>query len=691
MIAESWLPTDECSLYELQMLGIIEQSSVQLSDILPADWIEENIVMGQPRPGPYRFSYTPYCREIVNRLHGANPAKWIAVMKGLQIGISAGVIIPGMVWIIRESPANTYFTVGAPDLINKSVEKLDLAIEKSGSKDYIKPQVQLKRNTRSGDTTTKKDFANGFINITTPNNHKEWRDVSLKYGFIDDFESAKSASKQSGSTRKLIEGRFAAYKDTHKIFYISTPEVKEGSNIEPAYLLGDQRKYMIPCPCCGEFIELRWNMPDGVGTIWKDFMPEGSGIVWELDEENKVIDESVGYVCQKCGGKFKDNNKQKLLNEGYWEPTAKPQQAGFYSYHISSLYAPAGMYDWVHYVHNYIEANPPGKPRNEAEHMTFMNTCLGVTYEGPIDTTNAEQIRENIRPYKIGEVPNLLSQKDGNGRIVLLTFACDLNGVKDDGRIDYEVLAHSESGSTYSIQHGSIGTFIPREGHTNNRVDRVKWTYEFDRPNSVWPELEKVMYQPYKGDDGLFYSANMPGIDFGHLPDYVWTFIDRMINRHPENPPVGLRGSKEEKYKFQGANLKLFEVGKARNDAYYLQVGIIKDSISNHMQLRYTEGETQPPNYMNYPIPDPEKKLYLNEGFFKHYESEHRTSIKDKDGSTLYRWVKKDSGVQNHFFDCRVYGMANKEIIIANLGKMLTKGEEEKAFSWIDYVNYVMS
>ena len=143
--------TNISNLAELQLLGIIDNGDFELSNIKPSDWTEGNIKMGLPRPGPYRYNYTPYCREIIDRLASDDPAKWVAVMKGLQIGISAGVIIPGLCYIIKEAPGNTYFTVGAPDLIDKSVDKLDLAIDRAGLRDYIMREIQRKKNQKSGE------------------------------------------------------------------------------------------------------------------------------------------------------------------------------------------------------------------------------------------------------------------------------------------------------------------------------------------------------------------------------------------------------------------------------------------------------------------------------------------------------------------------------------------------------------
>jgi phage terminase large subunit GpA-like protein len=479
--------------YKDQIVDIINSGQVSISNIKPSEWVEKNVIMGKPFPGAFKYSRTPYCREIIDCFSNEHPMRWIAIMKGAQIGLSAGVLIPTLLWMIKNDPCNAYFLVGAPELIEKATEKLDIGIDNAGLRPYIKPQVMRRRAQKSGDTNFKKEFSGGYIHIGSANNHKNIRDVSLKLGLFDDFESVKSKSNESGNTRKLLEQRFAAYADTHKIAYVSTPELEENSNIEAAYLLGDQRKYLIPCPCCGEFIELKWSVTEGEIT---------GGITWKLDELGKVISESVGYTCQKCGGFFNDKNKHELLNSGYWNPTAEPSKPGYYSYHISSLYAPLGMYDWEHYVNDYIEANPDGQPRNEDLYKTFVNVVLGETYKNPAVELKANLLQKNIRNYEIGSIPEKLSIADGNGKIVLLTFACDLNGKIEDARLDWEIVAWSETGTSYSVNHGSIGTFIPNESNKKNKVVRETWTYEHHKPNSVWGEVNKILEAEYFTDTG---------------------------------------------------------------------------------------------------------------------------------------------------------------------------------------------
>ena len=657
-------------MYADQFKDIIRSSKVNLSDIKPSEWVEQNVIMPKPFPGPYRYSKTPYCREIIDCFAQDHPAKWIAVKKGAQIGLSSGVLIPIQLWMIKNDPSNTYFLVGSPDLVEKATEKLDIGIDNASLRQYIKPQVQRKRNNKTGDTNNKKEFIGGYIHIGSANNHKDIRDVSLKYGLFDDWESVKSSSKESGNTRKLLEQRFAAYSDVHKIAYVSTPELADGSNIDESFLLGDQRKYFIPCPCCGECIELKWSVTNGDVT---------GGITWKLDDNGKVISETVGYICQMCGGFFDDKNKQELLNLGFWKPTSEPSKPGYYSYHISSLYAPIGMYSWEHYVNDYIEANPEGQPRNEDLWKTFVNVVLGETYTNPTTELKANLLQRNIRDYKIGVVPESLSVKDGNGKIVLITCACDLNGKLEDARLDYEIVAWSESGTSYSIDHGSIGTFIPNESGKKNKVVRESWTYEHNKVNSVWPKFDEILKKDYYTDTGRKMKILASGIDTGYCELQAFEFIDR--NSLPFL--LGLKGDKEDKYVNKYIEQSNFKLGQSRNNLYMVRVGRIKDRLSHIMKLKWDYGndDVQPAEFMNFPIPENGKYLYKN--YFSHFEAEVRKI--DKDGN--YLWEKKSAMAQNHLFDCRIYNIVLKEIITSILGKEL----KLKNFGWKDFVDAILN
>jgi phage terminase large subunit GpA-like protein len=664
--------------YENILSNLLESSRFHLSNIKPSDWATQHRVMARgtsPFPGKFSYDHTPYLKEIVDCLDPSHPAKVIAGMKGAQIGFSTGVIESGIGWIISQNPGNVLFLTGHADLSEEAMGKIDHVIDSCGLRPLIRPNVLRTRNMRTGDTNKSKEFPGGSLVSGSANNHKLLRQRSVRYGFIDDFEAVRSSSTESGSTTRMIEQRFAAYADNMKLFYISTPELKQDSNIEPVYQMGDQRRYHIPCPCCGTFIVLNWNVPiEGNDK-------EMAGITWRLDSANKLIPGSVGYICQECGKFFDDKNKYELNLLGEWRPTAEPSAPGYYSYHLSSLYAPPGMYDWEHYVRQYLEANPTNAPQIERLQQTFVNLCLGETYEAAGEAPRANDLQKNLRKYEIGLIPEKISLQDGNGKIVLITCACDMNGLEDDARLDYEILAWSETGSSYSIDHGSIGTFVPREGAKKHKEDRERWTYEHYRPNSVWRVLNEVLEKTYLTDTGRKMKIGITGVDSGHYTQHAYTFIDTTNSN-----VVGLKGKDADKYIRFDADMASFRYAKERSKLFLVEVNRLKDELAELMKLKWDSGndDRQPVGFMNYPQSANGKYLFQN--FFSHYEAEHRV-IESKTGEALSaRWIKKSSISQNHFWDVRIYNMVLRDIVV----NIVCKELKIKNYGWTDYVDVLL-
>lgn len=663
----------------------------QLSTLKPSEWAEAHRMMTSeetPWPGPFTFDKSPYMREILDRLSPSDPAIKIALMCGSQIGKSVNVIENGICWIISENPGNILFLTGHSDLSDEAVQKLDLAIDNSGLRRLIRASVSKKKNARTGDTNKAKEFPGGKLVSGSASNHKMLRQRSVRFIFADDLEAAKKMSKASGSTLKLIQQRAFAYGDRSKQFFISTPETLENSNIQPAFDRGDQRYYLVPCPCCGELIHLQWKV-DVEGTNGDEI----GGMVWKVDEKGQLIHESVGYRCQKCGDIFDESHKTAMNLAGEWVPTTEPKEPGFYSYQISTIYAPAGADGWASLVSEWLEANPVGQSQKQDLLQTFMNLKMGLPYEKQGESPEAKILQGNIRNYEIGTIPEKLSLADGNGKIVALTCAADLNGTEQDARLDYEILAWAEKdGVSYSVEHGSIGTFIPLEGRKRIKDDREHWTYEPHRPKSVWPELEKILTKTYLTDSanptaedpfhiGRKMKIAIAGVDTGHQTTYAYHFIDNSNAR-----VFGVRGDKESKFRKYDADTASFKPARERGKLFMIDVNFVKDILAEWMKLKWSAGNdaSQPPGFMNYPIPS--RGLYLLNNYFSHYEAEHKVPMESPSGEMSYRWVKKGTNLQNHYLDVRVYNMALRDIIVDTVCREL----KIKKGTWADFCAFLL-
>jgi hypothetical protein len=148
----------------------------------------------------------------------------------------------------------------------------------------------------------------------------------------------------------------------------------------------------------------------------------------------------------------------------------------------------------------------------------------------------------------------------------------------------------------------------------------------------------------------------------------------------------GLKGDKENKFRKLGQDTAKFKKAHERGNLYIVDVNLVKDELAGLINLQWDRWNDsyQPPGFMNYPTPSGGK--YLFDNFFSHYEAEHK--IPDlKDGEMIgYKWVKKTSVSQNHFFDVRVYNIVLRDIFVYLFGKEAKITNPQ----WSDFVNMAL-
>lgn len=648
----------------------LRRTHVPLSNLRPSEWVEQNRIMTKdvsPMDGKFSFDNSPYVREIIDGLDSRVPDRVFAIMKGAQIGMSVGLIEGGIGWIMANDPGNILYLIGHPDNVSRSVAKVDNMITHSGLRGLIRSNSTRKRNTKSGDTDSSKEFPNGSLLIGVAN-HKFLRQFSVQYGFLDDYEGMKSESDQSGSLKELIDQRFAAYAKKKKQYFISTPELEEGSNIFEVYNLGDKRKYHIPCQCCGKRIVLEWDIISS-----KD--DTKCGIIWDLDEQNRLIPGSVRYRCQLCNGEFTDENKKQFLIDGVWIPTCKPKVKDHVSYHISSLYAPIYMDNWEKYVYQYLEACPPGGERNEAKYKTFMNLVLGLPYRPEVKGLDAKTLMVNQRNYEIQTVPQSLSELDGNGKVLMLTMGVDIGGIESDSRLDYEIVAWTESGSSYSIDHGSIGTYQPRE---TRHVDRLRQSVDPSKPDNVWTDLHTLITRKYDVDNGKKIPIAAVSIDTGYMSDHAFAYYDWYMSQKLGPQLFMVKGHVGSERMRVGSDVRMFDRSREHPGRLYIvRTNVVKNALAGQMGLKWKAGDDKQPNgYMNFPESADGK--YSFNGFFAHFEAEEVRI----DKNLMYVWKKKEGKV-NHQFDCRVYSIVAREVF---LNEVIFPAAGLPRGNWSDFV-----
>jgi phage terminase large subunit GpA-like protein len=654
----------------------------EITTELPSEWAANNRILTSDVtafPGKASLDRFPYWKEPLDLLSPDDPTHIITIMGGAQIGKSTNFIESGIGYLIKNHPGNIVLTSADKEMTKTQMsKKIDNMLANSGLSYLIRPNTIKKKNLKTGDRDDMKEFPGGSLMAQSVKAVDKIKQNSFRYGFFDDFEAAVRGQKQAGDILDLLFMRFNSFKDKMKISILSTPEVKQSSMIEPAFLMGDQRYYNMHCPKCGDLINYIWNKTE-------EETGEIVGVYFEKDENNKLIEKSVGYVCQKCGGFFKETHKKDMMSLGngaIWIPTAEPSRPDWKSYHISGLYSPPGFFDWTHHVRQWMNIFPENGIIQESKLQVFTNLVLGLTYEETAKNTDASLISRNLREYKIGVIPDEFAESDGNGKIIMLTCACDLNGFEDDCRLDYEIVAHSQSGSTYSIEHGSVGTFqrgASKEG-------RELWNYFVGQPRNVWDVFREIVSREFEMQSGKKMRIVATGVDSGHFTQHVYQFVEQGI---PNMYAVSLKGDADERSRPTRADTMTFKKSRERFDMYLVQTNQIKDYVSECMKLKQIDS-AQPAGFMNYP--SPENGLY-DYRYFDQYEAEVRRPVNSKNGIEIaYVWEKKTSQSANHWFDCRVYNIAIRDIFAYNLVKAYNSTAKIKVeYTWANFVKLILN
>lgn len=674
--------------YQEQVLRLFERARVRRESILPADWYEANMIMppGEPFPGPFSYDLSPYWREPTNCIAADDPTHEITVMTINQAGKTNAFINACIGFIISEQPGPIQYLTGHEEGNVEAVRRIDFMMDacRLRERGLIKPQSKRIRNTKSGDTDTRKDFINGHLIMGVLTNvKKDARQHTIRYQFRDDMDAAPILTK-SGETAAVFKTRVDSFGARAKVVNISTPELAGLSNIEKCWNRSDKRYYNVPCPKCLNLVTLEWEV---------DMGKDKAGLYWKLDGAGRVIESSIEYICQKCSRGFQEREKYEMNLAGIWVPTVlDPVEKQHKGYTLNALY-PFGMRSWLALIQHYMKAYPANMPKDESIEQTLYNLVYAKPYQKSNDEMKATDLQiHNKRSYKAGEVPEDVSLRDGNGRILMLTCAIDLNGVylkegrEDDVRLDYEILAWSESGATYSVTHGSIGTFVYRETEDQKQVHREKWTYDYTKLNNVWAALDAVLGADYViNGTGRTARVLITAMDTGNWEHEAFQYVDQ--NKFFV---VGVKGSSEYKNRPMDREAKNFKESASRGNLYILDTHTIKDNLSGLMRMKWRQGSgEQPAGFMNYPTDD---VLYQYDNFFSHYEAEHKVQDKDKNGNPKgYVWKKKSTSHQNHCLDLRVYNLAVCEIFLHLFLKDLKETDPQKwrhikHLSWKDFV-----
>ncbi len=582
------------------------------------------------KPGAYDPWYTPYLVEIMDRLSVSDSTRKLVVMKAGQVGATTGI---GENWIgytISEAPCGMLFITADKDLAKMGIQlKVDRMLESAGLRHLVRaPDGKSKR---SGDTSTFKEFTNGFLAAFGARNPAKLRFISAKNAFVDELDAMPtllgSTGKEEGGPLGLIDKRTDIYPD-RKIAYVSTPLNMQTSLINPLWLAGDQRRFFVPCVHCGEFQYLEWHGVTEGGAKY--------GMTFECEERTgKLIGETVGYVCRYCAAIFYNHDKTTFLPQGEWRPQSETNEEGLTSYHIPAFLSPPGMYAWQRIAEKWLRAWDVvnDRVRDIDEYRQFRNLEEGVPWEERGESPSFERVRYHRRQHYVGgQIPNDQANEETGSPVILLTAAADVH--KD--RVDCEVVGWTAQRQTYSIE------WLHFEGDPEDHEESGPWA----------GMAELLLERQWIADDGRVYGIWSTLIDAGYKLDAVNQFCQGFTRA--VFPVMGRELPQK------GAVVKEFNQSKTASGNVLVNctASLYKDRLAAWLRMDWNEGKRQPVGYPNYPAD-------RGDDFFKQYEAEEKVLELHRvtKAPGRYRW-RQIGQRPNHAWDCRVYNMCAFDMIV---------------------------
>jgi phage terminase large subunit GpA-like protein len=563
------------------------------------------------RPGMFSPRFCSYVLEIQENFHPDSPFRIVSTLKGTQsLMTTAHENVIGH--SVKYGLHNILYVISTKSMAGmRSSAAIDILLDYSGLKNYVRPITRRKSQRKGGDTVLYKELAGGRrLFMTSYKSIADLKSFSWDLIIMDEIDDAPPYIKGRGDPEALIEVRGKTI-ESLKIAKLSTPTHAQGSRIYKAFRSGDQREYMIPCPRCGGFQHLEM-MKDG-----REYGLYGDYSVDEKTKKAVLVEKTERYRCRHCGKDFIEYEKPSFMLEksvgglAYWEPQGTAQDPRDRSYHVSSMMSP--MTSWKNILTDWSKTDFGKKLQ---EYKSFVINTEGLPF-----FTNQRQrawndLRDRAEDYPLGQVPE-------GGLIV--TGGVDVQ----KNRLELQLVAWSYGLEAWSFDHQQ---FFGETADVNGEAWRQLAAY--CSRSYLIPGSNAEVYITRIGVDASYNPNKDPGAS-GSLRqemNAVYAFCKRFPGRF-----VPVRGVDDKKDPAQFITQK--KVHRLGTYYYVVDVNAIKDEIFNNIGL----GEGSRSVHFSKGYPDE---------FFKQFVSE--AYVETDEGKAVYKKIYE----RNETLDTFVYARA---------------------------------
>lgn len=570
-----------------------------------ASWLTTNIVLVDgPQKGEFWSAVdAPYLVEIAQCLDVEHPCNLVTVRKSQQTGVS----ILGLAWMLylaEMAPDNALYGVPGIDALKKmNSAKLQPLIDAWQEKTGKRVIFPVKDRSGNGSNIYEKKFSGGAIYLGNANVKMDFSGDTTRWGVKDEV-SKWSQLTDGTDPEALFFGRFTAFrrKKTYKILELSTPELDSG---DP---LGD-----LPGHCR---IDRSFRRSDQ--RFWNIRCAECNKELVQ-GHELLLIDKKQPFKtvlrCPHCTHHISEMERVQGVRLGRYIPTFTDvdRHPGF---HVDAFMSLMMSYEAI--AEDFIKTEGKG----EAGAKDYFNLIRGLPYEMKGNAPEHQRLMERREDYTPGTIP-------AGG--LLFTVGADVQSYG----IYVEAVTFAEDRQSWSV------TATLLEGATDN-VQQGAWTL-----------LTEFVQQEYPDAHGVLRKIDAIAVDSGYRTNQVLEWCRRTPNAYAVKGQGGrgVPAISVPTKKSVTQNGKRRRFGSAR--VWPVGTWALKAELYGNLHktgLRAGEA-ADPPGYCHF-------HQELGEEYFKQLTAEYFES-KLVNGKLREDW--KPLREDNHFLDCRVYGMAMAE------------------------------
>jgi len=581
-----------------------------------SEWTEENRVLANSesaRPGKMKVSFTPYLKEIYDRLSVTDQAREIVFMKSSQIGATE----MGNNWLgYTIDVANCMFMYVMPtvELMKKTSKTRIQSMISSTS--VLRNKISPSKARDGNNTILEKYFEGGGMVGVGANSPVGVSSTPVRFAYADEIDRYPSNVNGEGNVLSLIKTRQITFGATKKTLLSSTPTLAGISAIEQEYNRTGQRSYFVPCPICNamqvlEFENLRFLFE----SEWKNIKDNDAAI----NISNNI---DIRYECSECHHPIEHRHKTFMLAGGEWRAKYPEKENGLlYGYHINALYSPASMYTWSDLVADYIDSL-----NDIPKTIAFVNTKLGQSYQPEAgDKPNWETLYDRANNETTSYKPNKPFKE-----IVFITAGVDIQ----QDRIELSIIGWSEGKRTQLIDYRVL--------------------YGRTESEEVWKELEKVVSETWIREDDYLLPLKLMAVDSGYNTTKVYDFVKRF----PINKVIAVKGrEKIDSYFLAPKQIEYSKAGKkiGKIKVFLVGVDLIKSELYGFLKKQIDKETGEVPIGYCHLLP------FNNTNYYRGLTAEEFTKVINKKGFAQYVWVKKYE--RNEPLDTWVYARAAAAVI----------------------------